>query len=63
VLTSTRAGDGVQLSWPTAFGGCSLQYKTNLNAALPWITVSNQANPYNVSVGDTRLYRLQKVFP
>jgi hypothetical protein len=63
VLSIAREGAGARLSWPTAFGGCSLQYKTNLNAALPWITVSNQANPFSATFGDSRSFRLQKVFP
>jgi hypothetical protein len=62
-LAIAREGVGVRLSWPTAFGGCSLQYKTNLDANLPWITVSNQANPFIISFGDSRFFRLTKVFP
>jgi hypothetical protein len=61
VLSMTRQASGVRLSWPTGFGGYCLQYKTDMNPSLPWIPVSNQANPFTASFSDgTRLYRLRK---
>jgi hypothetical protein len=56
-----RTAGSVQISWPAAFGGYCLQYKTDLNPTLPWITVSNQANPFTGLLSDgPRLYRLAK---
>ena len=58
-LTMTKVGTNLRLSWNTNFNGLALQYKTNLNSALPWITVSNVSNPFLTPIaGQTRLFRL-----
>ena len=35
-----------RLRWSTNYNGMGLQVKTNLDVSLPWITVSNQSNPF-----------------
>ena len=58
---AARQSGQVQLSWPTGFGGYCLQYKTDLNPTQPWLTVSNQSNPFIGLLSDgPRLYRLAK---
>jgi len=56
-----RLAGQVTLAWPTTFGGYCLQYKSDLSPSLPWITVSNQANPFTTTLtGENRLFRLIK---
>lgn len=61
LLTIAPEGPNLRLSWPIDFSGYGLQYKTNLNPNLPWLTISNQANPYRApQTEETRFYRLSK---
>ena len=62
VLSLARVGANYRLSWNTNFSGYGLQFKTNLDQRLPWITISNQALPFTVAPvqGETRLFRLSK---
>ena len=58
-LLLDREGPELQLSWSTNFSGFALQYKTNLDPRLPWLTVSNQGNPFSIGPSDpTRFYRI-----
>jgi len=46
LLILSRGDAGLQLSWNTNFTALELQYQTNLDTRLPWLGVSNQANPF-----------------
>jgi len=61
ILSIKPQNGGLALSWPNGFSGYFLQYMTNLDPRLAWVTVSNQGNPYTSSLSDgTRFYRLRK---
>jgi hypothetical protein len=54
-------GGQLTLSWPNTYSGYSLQYRVDLGPDYPWITVSNQANPYVTPLCDgPRFFRLGK---
>jgi hypothetical protein len=58
-LVMTRTGPDVRLNWNTNFNGMFLQYKTNMDVSMPWITLSAQSNGLVVPCnGQTRLWRL-----
>ena len=61
VLSIKRQGAARVVSWPSRFGGYSLEYEIDFDSSLPWLTVSNQANPYVSTLGEgVRLFRLHK---
>jgi hypothetical protein len=54
-----RSTNPPRLRWSTNYNGMGLQVKTNLDVYLPWITVSNQSNPFVPPVDNSAwFYRL-----